>query len=78
MNTLDLIIVGAGPAGLACAIEAQKRGLTNVVLEKGVFLAVDEEAAICNLQESAYRLRERVGLGVSMNGKMLIVPPFHK
>jgi 5-methylthioadenosine/S-adenosylhomocysteine deaminase len=50
----------------------------NVVLEKGVFLAVDEEAAICNLQESAYRLRERVGLGVSMNGKMLIVPPFHK
>jgi thioredoxin reductase (NADPH) len=35
VSTLDLIVVGAGPAGLACAIEAKKRGLTNVVLEKG-------------------------------------------
>jgi len=31
----DLIIVGAGPAGLACAIEAKKRGLSVVVIEKG-------------------------------------------
>lgn len=31
----DLVIVGAGPAGLACAIEAKKRGLSLVVLEKG-------------------------------------------
>jgi 5-methylthioadenosine/S-adenosylhomocysteine deaminase len=50
----------------------------NVVLEKGVFLAADEEAAIHNLQESAYRLRERVGLGVSLNGQKLVIPPFHK
>jgi thioredoxin reductase (NADPH) len=35
VSVLDLVIVGAGPAGLACAIEAQRRGLTNVVLEKG-------------------------------------------
>jgi len=47
-------------------------------LEKGVFLAADEEAAIHNLQESAYRLRERVGLGVSLNGQKLVIPPFHK
>src|SRR5205823_4965620 len=33
--TMDIVIIGAGPSGLACAIEATKRGLTNVVLEKG-------------------------------------------
>ena len=31
----DLIIVGGGPIGLACAIEAEKKGYTYVVLEKG-------------------------------------------
>jgi thioredoxin reductase (NADPH) len=31
----DLLIVGAGPTGLACAIEAGKAGLTAVVVEKG-------------------------------------------
>lgn len=31
----DVIIIGAGPIGLACAIEAQKRGLNYLVLEKG-------------------------------------------
>jgi len=32
---LDLVIVGGGPAGLATAIEAQRRSLKYVVLEKG-------------------------------------------
>lgn len=31
----DCIIVGAGPAGLACAIEATQSGLSTVVLEQG-------------------------------------------
>jgi thioredoxin reductase (NADPH) len=31
----DLIIVGGGPSGLSCAIEAKKAGLSVVVLEKG-------------------------------------------
>jgi thioredoxin reductase (NADPH) len=35
MNTLDLIIIGAGPSGLACAIEAKKAGLSQLVLDKG-------------------------------------------
>ncbi|SHJ10866.1 thioredoxin reductase (NADPH) [Mesonia phycicola] len=32
---LDVVIVGAGPIGIACAIEAQKRNLTYKVIEKG-------------------------------------------
>ncbi len=31
----DLLVVGAGPTGLACAIEAKKAGLSAVVVEKG-------------------------------------------
>lgn len=32
---LDLIIIGAGPIGLACGIEAKKAGLNYLILEKG-------------------------------------------
>lgn len=35
---LDLIIVGAGPAGLICAIEAKKAGLSYLILEKGLLV----------------------------------------
>ena len=31
----DIIIIGAGPTGLACAIEAETRGLNYLVIEKG-------------------------------------------
>ncbi len=31
----DVLVVGAGPTGLACAIEVQNRGLRAVVIEKG-------------------------------------------
>lgn len=34
-ETLDLIVIGAGPTGLATAIDAHRRGLKYVVLEKG-------------------------------------------
>lgn len=33
-GVLDLCIVGAGPAGLACALEAKRRGLRYVVLDQ--------------------------------------------
>jgi len=34
-HTYDLLVVGAGPSGLACAIEAGKARLSCVILEKG-------------------------------------------
>ena len=34
----DLVVIGAGPVGLACAIEAQRQGLTACVLEKGALV----------------------------------------
>ena len=34
----DLIIIGAGPIGLACSIEAKKKKLMSLILEKGVLV----------------------------------------
>ncbi|SNR90395.1 YpdA family putative bacillithiol disulfide reductase [Flavobacterium sp. ov086] len=38
MREYDLIIVGGGPIGLACAIEAQKKNLRYLILEKGAIV----------------------------------------
>ena len=35
IKILDVIIIGAGPTGLACAIEAEQSGLDYLVIEKG-------------------------------------------
>lgn len=35
---IDVIIVGAGPIGLACGIEAKKRGLNALIIEKGLLV----------------------------------------
>ena len=35
IEPLDIIIIGGGPTGLACAIEAQRAGLDYLVIEKG-------------------------------------------
>src|ERR1700733_5715312 len=32
---VDLLVIGAGPTGLACAIEAQRAGFTAVLVDKG-------------------------------------------
>ena len=34
----DVVIVGAGPVGLACAIEAKREGLRAIVVEKGALV----------------------------------------
>jgi thioredoxin reductase (NADPH) len=31
----DLLVIGAGPTGMACAIEAQRAGFTSVLIDKG-------------------------------------------
>lgn len=35
MSEVDILIVGAGPIGLACGIEAKKAGLSYVIVDKG-------------------------------------------
>ncbi|MEM9142216.1 MAG: YpdA family putative bacillithiol disulfide reductase [Bacteroidota bacterium] len=35
MKLLDIIIVGGGPIGIACGLEAQKKGLSYRIIEKG-------------------------------------------
>ena len=35
---LDVLIIGAGPVGLACALEAQRRGLRTAIVEKGALV----------------------------------------
>ncbi|MGY8908655.1 MAG: YpdA family putative bacillithiol disulfide reductase, partial [Flavobacteriales bacterium] len=35
MEELDVLIVGGGPIGIACGLEAKKKGLSYLILEKG-------------------------------------------
>jgi thioredoxin reductase (NADPH) len=35
MNQYDIIIIGAGPIGIACGIEAQKKNISHLIIEKG-------------------------------------------
>ncbi|EJL60344.1 YpdA family putative bacillithiol disulfide reductase [Flavobacterium sp. CF136] len=37
-ESYDLVIVGGGPIGLACAIEAQKKNLNYLIIEKGAIV----------------------------------------
>ncbi|MGA8855300.1 MAG: YpdA family putative bacillithiol disulfide reductase [Christiangramia sp.] len=34
-NKYEVVIIGGGPIGIACALEAEKQGLTYIILEKG-------------------------------------------
>lgn len=37
-DILDVLVVGAGPVGLACALEAQRQGLRTAVIDKGALV----------------------------------------
>lgn len=38
MEILDILIIGGGPIGLNCALEAQKNNLTYLIIEKGTIV----------------------------------------
>lgn len=38
MDKYDILIIGAGPIGMACAIEAQRAGLSYIIVEKGALV----------------------------------------
>lgn len=38
IGQFDVVVIGAGPVGLACAIEVQRRGLTACVVDKGALV----------------------------------------
>lgn len=38
MKKYDLVIIGAGPIGLACGIEAEKKSLSYVIIDKGTLV----------------------------------------
>lgn len=38
MEKCDILIIGAGPIGLACGLEAKRSGLTYVIIEKGTLV----------------------------------------
>src|ERR1039457_7705108 len=69
----DVLIVGAGPTGMACAIEAQKAGFKAIVIDKGclvnslyryptnmVFFTTPELLEIGDIQIGRASCRERV------------------
>jgi thioredoxin reductase (NADPH) len=38
MDKYDILIIGAGPIGLACGLEAKRAGLTYIIIEKGTLV----------------------------------------
>jgi menaquinone-9 beta-reductase len=67
--TVDVLVVGGGPAGSAAAITAADAGLTTVVCDKAVFPR--DKACGDGLTAGALRLLERLGL------EPAAVPSFH-
>ncbi|MDR3573038.1 MAG: amidohydrolase [Anaerolineaceae bacterium] len=67
------LVYSANPSAIDTVVVNGK-----IVMEKGVIQTLDEQAMIYNLQESAYRLRQRVGLGNTLNGQKIVVGPFKK
>lgn len=38
MHSLDVVIIGGGPIGIACAMEAEKKNLSYMIIEKGTIV----------------------------------------
>jgi geranylgeranyl reductase family protein len=61
MTRVDMVIVGAGPAGAACAIAAADRGLSVVCCDKAAFPR--DKTCGDGLTTAALRSLERLGVG---------------
>lgn len=62
-NTVDVVIVGAGPAGTSAAIHAMRRGLSCIVVDKAVF----PRDKCCGDGLTTLALRELEELGLDPN-----------
>jgi len=72
-DPITSLVYSANPSAIDTVVIHGK-----VVMERGEIKSLDEMAVIFALQESAYLLRERVGLGNELNGKKIVVGPFKK
>ncbi len=60
-NTMyDILIVGSGPVGLACGLEARKRGLDYLIVEKG---GINENMRKWPLYMTFFSTAEKVSIG---------------
>ena len=62
MNGLDLLVVGAGPGGIAAALRAHERGLRVVVVDKATFPR--DKTCGDGLTAGALRLLEQMGVDI--------------
>ncbi len=60
MRRADVLVIGAGPAGIAAAITAQRAGLGVVVIDKATFPR--DKCCGDGLTTGALRLLDRLGL----------------
>jgi 5-methylthioadenosine/S-adenosylhomocysteine deaminase len=67
------LVYSANPSAIRTVVIHGK-----VVMSDGKICTLDEEKAIYRLQETAYLLRERVGLGNVLNGNKIVVAPFEQ
>jgi FAD binding domain len=60
IENIDLLIIGAGPAGLAAAVEAQREGISNQV-GSSIGAVIRRKLLVCVRR---FRLRARLGVSV--------------
>ncbi len=63
-NRMAVIIAGAGPVGLAAALELANHGVTTVVLDKGDRLATGSKAI--NSSKRSLEIFDRIGIGAGV------------
>lgn len=64
IDKYDIVIVGGGPAGVACGIELQKKGISNCIIDKATF----PREKLCGglLTEKTYKLLSEICNGVDV------------